>query len=94
MNNNYFDESQRAPLAQTIKSMIGNYLESVGSSETSNLHELLLEQVEPPLLEAAMEICKYNQVRAAKMLGISRGTLRKKLTQYFDDKYCGSKEDV
>jgi DNA-binding protein Fis len=51
----------------------------------------VLEQVEPPLLEATMEKAKYNQVRAAKILGVSRGTLRKKLKQYFDDKYCGTR---
>jgi Fis family transcriptional regulator, factor for inversion stimulation protein len=40
-----------------------------------------------------MEHCKYNQSRAAIMLGISRGTLRTKLRRYFDDKYVGSREN-
>ena len=87
-------ENQTAPLAQTVKSMISDYLNNLKGNEVSNLHELFLEQVEPPLLEATMESCKFNQVRAAKILGISRGTLRKKLIHYFEDKYCGSKGDA
>lgn len=34
---------------------------------------------------------RYNQVKAAKLLGISRGSLRYKLKEYFGDKYVGSK---
>ena len=54
---------------------------------------MYLSEIEPPLLNAVMEKNKYNQVRAAKMLGISRGTLRKKLVDHFDDKYCGTRDE-
>jgi Fis family transcriptional regulator len=50
---------------------------------------MVLEQIEPPLLQAVMEKYKYNQSRAANALGISRGTFRALLFKYFDEKYCG-----
>ena len=50
-----------------------------------------MSEIEPPLFKAVLEKSKYNQVRAAKTLGISRGTLRKKLKLYFGDMYCGSR---
>ena len=38
-----------------------------------------------------MENCRYNQSRAAIVLGVSRGTLRTKLKRYFDDQYVGTR---
>ena len=35
-----------------------------------------------PLLKAALDYAEGNQVRAAGILGINRGTLRKKLRQF------------
>jgi Fis family transcriptional regulator len=46
------------------------------------LYELILAEVEAPLMEAVMEYTKGNQSRAAIVLGLSRGTLRKKLKLY------------
>lgn len=80
-------------LAHYIESMIKTHLTSQKTSEVSNLHDMLLEQIEPPLFKAVIEHCRYNQCRAATMLGLSRGTLRMKLIKYFNDKYCGRREE-
>lgn len=47
----------------------------------------LLNKAEKHVIELAMHRCKNNQSVAAKALGLSRGTLRTKLKQYFGDKY-------
>ena len=39
------------------------------------------------MLQAVMEKKRGNQLQAAKLLGISRGTIRKKLQRYFGTKY-------
>ena len=44
--------------------------------------ELVLAQVEAPLLEEIMAYTRNNQTKASVMLGLNRGTLRKKLKQY------------
>ena len=46
---------------------------------------MVLDEVEQPLLEVVMRHCGGNQTRAAQILGINRGTLRKKLQQYHLD---------
>jgi Fis family transcriptional regulator len=46
------------------------------------MYELVLRQVEQPLLEAILEHTKGNQSKAAEYLGLNRGTLRKKLRTY------------
>ena len=80
-------------LQEKVRLFADKYLNTVDTKTVTNLHEMMLEQIESPMLEAVMENCKYNQVKAAKLLGISRGTLRKKLMHYFDDKYCGKREE-
>ena len=50
--------------------------------ETSEFYNLVLAEVEEPLLRVVMEYTANNQSRAAAMLGLNRGTLRKKLRQY------------
>ena len=87
------DTQNSASLQNTLHELINEYLMKLEGDKLTNFYEMYLEQIEPPLLEAVMQKTKYNQVRAAKMLGISRGTLRKKLKLYFDDKYCGERRE-
>jgi len=79
-------------LATSVTHSVQRYFGELKGSEPVDLYKFVLEEIEIPLLKAVMEYCKYNQSRAAIMLGISRGTLRTKLRQYFDDKYVGSRD--
>jgi Fis family transcriptional regulator len=46
------------------------------------LYALVLSEVEQPLIRTVLEYCGHNQTQAAQILGLSRSTLRKKMTQY------------
>lgn len=70
------------PLHDSVRQSLENYLSQVKGELPDNLYELILAEVEAPLLAAVMEYTKNNQSRAAIVLGLSRGTLRKKLKQY------------
>ena len=83
---------QKESLQSILNTKVEDFLKSFDSSSLTNFYEMYLAEVEPALLESVMQKCKYNQVRAAKMLGVSRGTLRKKLKLYFDDKYCSTRD--
>lgn len=86
-------QTSEITLQDSITHLINNYFEMAKPLKPSeNLYDMVMEQVETPLLQATMEKSQFNQVRAAKMLGVSRGTLRKKLIKYFDDKYCATAE--
>ncbi|EOT7035549.1 DNA-binding transcriptional regulator Fis, partial [Citrobacter freundii] len=50
--------------------------------DVNDLYELVLAEVEQPLLDMVMQYTRGNQTRAALMMGINRGTLRKKLKKY------------
>jgi two-component system, NtrC family, nitrogen regulation response regulator GlnG len=47
--------------------------------EDGSLHERIIAEVERPLIEAVLARCGQNQLRAARILGINRNTLRKRL---------------
>lgn len=70
------------PLCEYVKITLDNYFSNLGDNEPSDLYKMVLEQVEKPLLQKIMHYTNQNQCRAAKILNISRGTLRKKLQQY------------
>lgn len=70
------------PLHDSVRQALENYLSHLKGEVPSNLYDLILAEVEAPLMEAVMEYTKNNQSRAAIVLGLSRGTLRKLLKKY------------
>jgi len=69
-------------LRQAVKDTLKNYFTNIGSEQPIDFYSILLEEVERPMLEVLINHTHYNQVRMAQILGLSRGTLRKKLKQY------------
>jgi len=70
------------PLAIYIKQKVEQYFTQLNGHDPVGLHGMVISEVERPLLEAALEYSGYNQTKAAKALGLSRSTLRKKMEQY------------
>jgi Fis family transcriptional regulator len=69
-------------LYNAVKHSIRRYLYELDGTQPHDMYELVLRQVEQPLLEAILEHTKGNQSKAAEYLGLNRGTLRKKLRTY------------
>jgi len=77
-------------LSLAIEQYLSNYFARHQSSlPPDGLHQRLLETVERPLLRATMVAVRGNQIRAAKLLGINRNTLRKKLVDLGIDPALG-----
>jgi len=74
-------------LQDLVYGLVTRFLAENKSKSIDGLYDMILSEVEPPLLQAVMEKRRGNQLQAAKMLGISRGTIRKKLQRYFGTKY-------
>ena len=70
------------PLHESVRQAIENYFLQLKGEIPKNLYDLVLAEVEEPLMRAVMEFTNNNQSRAAIVLGLSRGTLRKKLKAY------------
>lgn len=70
------------PLHDSVRQSLESYFKQLKDQAPNNLYDLVLAEVEVPLIEAVMEYTRNNQSKAAILLGLSRGTLRKKLKIY------------
>ena len=69
-------------LRDAVKRAVTNFFAQMDGQEAEEVYEMVLSEVEAPLLDIIMQHTRGNQTRAANMLGINRGTLRKKLKKY------------
>ncbi|WP_202881821.1 DNA-binding transcriptional regulator Fis [Arsenophonus endosymbiont of Aphis craccivora] len=76
------DQITQKPLRDSVKQALKNYFAQLNNQDVNDLYELVLAEVEKPLLDMVMQYTRGNQTRAALMLSINRGTLRKKLKKY------------
>jgi len=70
------------PFKNSVQQALQNYFTKLGDDFSNNVYEMVLSEVEAPLLDIVMKYTKGNQSKAAILLGLSRGTLRKKLKIY------------
>lgn len=84
---------QDQSLQDIVYNLVNRFLIENKGKGIENLYDMILSEVEPPLLQAVMEKRRGNQLQAARILGISRGTIRKKLQRYFGSKYFRLTED-
>jgi Fis family transcriptional regulator len=76
------EQQEISQLYNAVKHSIRRYLYELDGTTPHDMYELVLKQIERPLLEAVLEHTRGNQSKAAEYLGLNRGTLRKKLRQY------------
>ena len=75
-------ENDNVSLNGTIKSMLEDYFNDLDGHPPADLYQMVLQEIEQPLLETVLHYTRGNQSKAAVLLGLNRGTLRKKLKQY------------
>ena len=76
------DSDREIPLRQHVQNTVSRYLQDMGNTDPENLYQMLLAEIEPPLIEEILKRTGGNQSRAAGMLGITRNTLRTKMQRY------------
>ena len=72
----------KKPLCQHTEDALENYFATLNGDRPGDLYDLVMGEVERPLFQAVMNYTDGNQSQAAGILGINRGTLRKKLRTY------------
>jgi two-component system nitrogen regulation response regulator GlnG len=73
--------SQDASLEELVDTKLRSCLNGIEQLEKGEIYTMVLEQVERPLIRFILEKTRWNQVKAADILGINRNTLRKKINE-------------
>jgi len=73
---------QRTPLCEHVRVAVKSYFSQLDGHCPGELYDLVINEVEKPLIETTLSHCGFNQSKTATMLGISRSTLRKKIAQH------------
>ncbi len=85
-DNHLYDNSTpapaNAPLRVHVERVVREYFAALDDEMPTDFYELILKEVELPLLTVVLEQTRGNQTKCAQILGLNRGTLRKKLKTY------------
>lgn len=73
---------RKSPLSMHVRQAVQTYLADMNGHDADGLYDLVIKEVEKPLLETVLDHVGHNQTKAAKALGLSRSTLRKKMEHY------------
>lgn len=74
--------SRDLPLRNHAERALSSYFANLNGHPPAQLYDLVLREIEEPLFRAVLDYAAGNQSQAAVILGINRGTLRKKLRQF------------
>ena len=75
-------EIQTQSLRDSVAIALNTYFANLDGQQPTDVYQMILSEIEAPLLEAVMRHTRNNQCKAATLLGLNRGTLRKKLKRY------------
>ena len=79
---NDHEKAASKPLGALTDKALSHYFKNLNGYKPAELYQLVIGEVEKPLFRTVMNYTGGNQSEAAEILGINRGTLRKKLKLY------------
>lgn len=75
-------KQQTSEISDCIRKSLDRYFTDLDGARPRAVYDMVIKNVEKPLLEAVLTQADGNQTIAAQMLGINRNTLRKKMAQH------------
>lgn len=69
-------------ISESVRRALDRYFRDLDGEKPCAIYDMVIRNVEKPMLEVVLRHANGNQTVAAEMLGINRNTLRRKLTDY------------
>jgi len=82
MNKRMTKPTQPPSLSTQVTVTLESYFETLDNESATDVYEMVIQQVEKPMIEFVLAQTEQNQSRSAQILGINRNTLRKKMQMY------------
>jgi len=76
------DRRKATSLSEQVTVTLDAYFNTLEDQQASDVYEMVLQQIEKPLIEFVLQQTDNNQTHAANVLGINRNTLKKKMQKY------------
>lgn len=76
------ESTEPVTLRENVAEVIKHYFANLQGEEPRNVYDFFMDEIEEPLLAVVMKQTRYNQSEAARILGLSRGTLRALLKKF------------
>jgi Fis family transcriptional regulator len=68
-------------IAECVRRSLEKYFKDLDGERPRTVYDMVLKNVEKPMIEVVLDFAEGNQTVAARWLGINRNTLRKKIEQ-------------
>jgi Fis family transcriptional regulator len=69
-------------IAESVRKSLDRYFKDLDGAKPRSIYDMVLKNVEKPMIETVLDKADGNQTIAAEMLGINRNTLRKKINEH------------
>jgi Fis family transcriptional regulator len=69
-------------LPTCINAKLKRYFKQINGEKASNVLKMVTNDVEPTVIRYVLDFTNQNQSEASRILGINRGTLKKKIELY------------
>lgn len=76
------EDYKSCSVKEFLEAKLNSFIGKLANIEGADLYDTVISEVEKALLSIVLKETNGNQIRAAKMLGINRNTLNKKLKKY------------
>ena len=73
--------SRKNELTDCVRRSLERYFKDMDGEKPTSIYDIVLKNIERPMIETVLDKAAGNQSLAAEMLGINRNTLRKKMQQ-------------
>ncbi len=74
--------SRSNEIAESVHRTLDQYFRDLDGEKPAAIYDMVIRNVERPMLEFILRQANGNQTAAAQMLGINRNTLRRKLSEH------------
>lgn len=76
------EKSETSKLHKHVADALDEYFSNLDGEKPTNVYQMVIKEIEIPLIKTVLKHVNGNQRKAAIMLGVNRGTLRKKILEY------------
>ena len=82
MSHNNDKKNSQNEISLCVTQALDRYFTDLDGEKPVGIYDMVIREVEKPMLQSVLRQTRGNQTQAAEILGMTRNTLRRKLTEH------------